>query len=395
LKIKCRPEDFRVEEQPIVEPGENGPFVFYRLTKRGLGTPEALEAIRRRWNLAADRLHYGGLKDRHALTIQYLTISRGPEKPLRQTHLELEPLGRLERSYGPKSFRGNRFEIVARDLQPSRAKAIQADLDDLAVAGVPNYFDDQRFGSVGESGDFIAAAWIRGDYERALWLAIAEPNRADRPNDKRRKAILRNHWGDWNAAKERLDRSHARSLVTYLCDHPSDFRGAYARLRRDLRTIHVSAFQSHLWNLILARLIEQTTRADQCVPVHFRVAELPFPRALKAEQAARLADLMVPLPSARNRLGTDAVSETAQAVVEAQGLAWERLRIRHLKDVFLSKGVRPAMIRPEAWSSSIEEDALHPGRRALRLAFELPRGAYATLIIKRLTHADEPEAPGR
>ena len=32
------------------------------------------------------------------------------------------------------------------------------------------YFDDQRFGSVGESGEFIGRAWCLGNYERALWL---------------------------------------------------------------------------------------------------------------------------------------------------------------------------------------------------------------------------------
>jgi len=394
LRIKCRPEDFRVEEQSIVEPGARGPFVLYRLTKRGLGTPEALTAIRRRWNLVPEQVSYGGLKDRHALTIQYLTIAGGPEKPLQQVSFELVPLGRVLYPYRPESFRGNHFEIVARDLKPAQAERVKAELDGLAATGFPNYFDDQRFGSVGESGDFIAEAWMREDHERALWLAIADPNRADRPKERRRKANLRECWGRWSEAKERLDRSHARSLVTYLCDHPSDFRGAYARLRRDLRTIHVSAYQSHLWNLILARLIEAATRPDQRVPVNFRVAECPFPRDLDAEQATRLAELRVPLPSARNRLGADAVSETARAVVEERGFTWERLRIRHLKDVFLSKGDRPAMICPEAWASSIIEDHLYPGRRALKLTFELPRGAYATLIIKRLTHAAGPQTPG-
>ena len=40
MKIKCRPEDFRVEELPIVEPGDRGRFVLYRLSKRSLGTLE-------------------------------------------------------------------------------------------------------------------------------------------------------------------------------------------------------------------------------------------------------------------------------------------------------------------------------------------------------------------
>jgi tRNA pseudouridine13 synthase len=35
------------------------------------------------------------------------------------------------------------------------------------------------------------------------------------------------------------------------------------------------------------------------------------------------------------------------------------------------------------------DDDLHPGRLALRLAFELPKGSYATILVKRITDAAE------
>ena len=81
MKLKCQPEDFRVEELPLVSPAGAGRYTFYRLTKRNIGTIEAIEAICRRWNLAGRRVSYGGLKDRHAVTIQYLTIADGPPGP--------------------------------------------------------------------------------------------------------------------------------------------------------------------------------------------------------------------------------------------------------------------------------------------------------------------------
>src|SRR3954469_1340178 len=74
MKLKRLPEDFRVEELPVVSGGRGGRFVLYRLTKRNLGTLEAIDAVCRRWNVAGRRINYGGLKDRHALTVQYLTI---------------------------------------------------------------------------------------------------------------------------------------------------------------------------------------------------------------------------------------------------------------------------------------------------------------------------------
>jgi tRNA pseudouridine13 synthase len=385
MKLKRLPEDFRVEELPLVSGGDRGRYTFYRLTKRGMGTLEVLEAIRRRWNLGGGQVQYGGLKDRHALTVQYLTILEGPAKPLRESSFSLEPLGRLPHPYGPRHFRGNRFALVLRDLGAEAAARAERAAEQLPRDGLPNYFDDQRFGSVGFDGGFIAEAWLKGEHERALRLAIAEPNPADRPDARREKEILRECWGHWEEAKARLPRSHARSLVTYLVDHPTDFRGAFARVRRDLRSLYFSAYQSYLWNRLLARLIETITRPDQRVPIDFKVGTFPLHRGLDPDQAEVLAAWNLPLPASRTPLPEGPVRDLALGVLSEVGLAWEDLRVKHLKDVFFSKGTRPAVFRPSGLESRLADDDLYPGRRKMEVAFELPKGAYATLVVKRLT----------
>jgi tRNA pseudouridine13 synthase len=385
MKVKRLAEDFQVEELPLITGGERGRYVFYRLTKRGLGTLEAVEAIRRRWNLASRQVSYGGLKDRHALTVQYLTILEGPTRALHEPSFDLEPLGRINRAYGPAQFRGNRFSVVLRDLSAEAlARAVRA-VGELPRDGLPNYFDDQRFGSVGFGGEFIAHAWLLNDHERALRLALAEPNPLDRPGTKAEKAILREFWGRWPEAKQRLERSHARSLVTYLVDHPTDFRGAFARLRRELRSLYFSAYQSHLWNLMLGRLIACVTRGEQRTTVRFKVATLPVHHGLDAAQAEQLVSCRLRLPSSRNPLPEGPVREIALEVLAEQGLAWEGLRIKHLKDVFFSKGTRPALFFAEGLAHEVGDDELEPRRKKLSLTFELPKGAYATLVVKRVT----------
>ena len=387
MKLKRRPEDFQVEELPLVSGGERGRFTLYRLTKRGLGTLEAIEAISRRWNLAGRRVSYGGLKDRHARTTQYLTILDGPQRTLREASFELSPLGRVERPYGPDQFRGNRFAVTLRDLSPEDVAKAERAIAELPRDGLPNYFDDQRFGSVGFGGGFIAHAWLTGDYERALQLALAEPNPSDRPGTKAEKTILRECWGRWPEAKTRLERSHARSLVTYLVDHPDDFRGAFARVRRELRSLYFSAFQSHLWNVILGRWIERTTRPDQRVPIDFKVATLPIHRRLEPAQAELLKSARIPLPSSRSAVPDGPLGAIAAEVVADFGLEWTALRVKHLKDVFFSKGQRPALFFAENLAHESADDELERGRRKLSLTFELPKGAYATLVVKRVTEA--------
>jgi tRNA pseudouridine13 synthase len=390
MKLKCRPEDFCVEELPLVAAEGTGRYTFYRLAKRSLGTIEAVDGICRRWNLAARSLSYGGLKDRHAVTTQYLTITDGPPKSITEPQFELQPLGRLSHPYGPRHFLGNRFVIVVRDLTADELGNIRRELALVPADGLPNYFDDQRFGSVGYSGQFIAGAWLAGEYERALRLALAEPNPFDRSRAKAQKAVLRSRWGEWPAAKARLDRSPERSIVTYLVDHPTDYRGAFARMRRELRTLYFSAYQSHLWNAILARWIERLTRPDQRVPIELKAGTLPFPRGLEPDQVRALAGPPIPLPSAREPLPSGPLGAVAQEVLKPFGLAWSDLRVRHLKDVFFSKGTRAGLVFPINLESSVLADDLYPGRQALRLSFELGKGSYATILVKRITQVADP-----
>src|SRR3990172_8100930 len=98
MKLRCLPEDFHVEElaSPTLAGGD---FALYRLCKRALGTPEAVEAVRRQWKLERGDMSIGGLKDRHAVTEQFLTIRRGPPRNLTQTNLRLEYLGRTDRPF--------------------------------------------------------------------------------------------------------------------------------------------------------------------------------------------------------------------------------------------------------------------------------------------------------
>src|ERR1700731_2148122 len=121
MKLKQRPEDFEVEELTDVAPAQEGNFAFYRLEKRGWSTPDALAALRRRWRLEPRRLSYGGLKDRHAWTIQYLTVLHGPRRNLTHQQVAVQYLGQLTSPYTSHDIRCNRFQLVLRDLSADAA----------------------------------------------------------------------------------------------------------------------------------------------------------------------------------------------------------------------------------------------------------------------------------
>jgi tRNA pseudouridine13 synthase len=387
MKLKQQPEDFQVEEISRVVPGDQGPFTLYRLEKRGWSTPDALAAIRRRWNVEPRRLSYGGLKDRHAQTVQYLSIFHGPRRNLTQQGIHVRFLGRVLSPYESADVICNRFRLVLRDLSAAAVDKARDLLPRLAEEGVPNYFDDQRFGSVtGPGGEFIARLLVRGQWEEALRLALLGPYEFDRAEQRREKRILAECWGDWAACKERLPRGHARSLVDYLRVHSGDFKGAVARLRPELRGLYLSAYQSHLWSRMLARWLRERLRPQQLVIVALRLGEVPMHDGLDASQRRELADLWLPLPSARMRLDeADARGELVRAVLVEEQLEVRDLQIRGIREMFFSRGERAALCLPSGLEGTVEVDERHAGRTKLTLTFELPRGSYATLIVKRLT----------
>lgn len=388
MKIKRLPEDFQVEELTQFA-ADGGPFALYRLTKRSIGTPEAIDVVTRAWNIPRQRVSYGGLKDKHAVTRQFVTIMNGPRRTFRDDGVELEPIGQASRPFEPKDITGNRFAIVMRDMSREAVSRAEHALQQAAADGLPNYFDDQRFGSVGASGEFIARAWCLGDYERTLWLALADPNEDDRADEREQKRILRDLWGRWAECKAALARSHRRSVVTYLADkpadRPSDFRGAWARVRVDLRSLYLAAFQSHLWNRLLAAFIRQQCRSEQLVDVELKLDRVPFPIGLTADQFSVLQTAELPLPSARQHLDEGPIQTLLADVLREAGLELLQLRVKYPRDSFFSKGWRAAMVPVVGTHHEIAEDDLYPGRWKFALSFDLPRGSYATILVKRLT----------
>lgn len=394
LKIKRLPEDFIVEELTQF-PTHGGAYALYKLSKRSIGTPEVVEEVVRRWKIPRHRISYGGLKDKHAVAVQFVTVQNGPRRNLTQSNFDLSYVSQAGKPFTPQDISGNRFAIVLRDLSESALAHALAALPDVQAAGLPNYFDDQRFGSVGVSGEFIGKPWCAGDYERALWLALADPHPDDRPDERRQKEIMREQWGKWTACKAALDRSHRRSIVTYLADKPPDrpdYRGAFARIKIDLRGLYLAAFQSCLWNRMLERWLRSELPAEQLVDVPLKLGPVPFFRDLDAETANRVRDMLLPLPSARLHLEEGPMHTLITEVLGEFGLELRQLRVKYPRDSFFSKGQRAAAIKVDNLTASPAADEMYPGRKKLSLGFDLPRGSYATILVKRLTERTQPAA---
>jgi tRNA pseudouridine13 synthase len=386
MKLKQQPEDFQVEELTDIAPGRAGGFSLYRLEKRGWTTPDAAAVVCRRWHLDRRRISFGGLKDRHAVTVQHLSIFRGPERNLTHQRLKLTYLGKMGEPFTSACIRANRFRVTVRALTPSQvSNAVQA-LQEVQVDGIPNYFDDQRFGSVGPKGEFMARFLLVGQYEEALRKVLLSPYEFDRAGQRKDKVILRRHWGDWARCRQQDPRSPARGPVDYLVRHPGDFQGALVCLPADLRGLHLSAYQSHLWNRMLARWLHTHLEPGYLFSVHLRLGNVPMYRGVPEPLRQELALLHLPLPSGRIELDpSDPRLQVLDAILKEEGLQWQQLNLKGFKEMFFSRGERAAIFMPAQVGHEDVIDELNAARHKLVLAFELPRGCYATLLVKRIT----------
>ena len=73
-QIKAVPEDFHVEEQLSFEPSGTGPHWLLRVEKRTANTRWVAAEIARLAGVPSGDVGYAGLKDRHAVAVQWFSV---------------------------------------------------------------------------------------------------------------------------------------------------------------------------------------------------------------------------------------------------------------------------------------------------------------------------------
>ena len=75
-------------------------------------------------------------------------------------------------------------------------------------------------------------------------------------------------------------------------------------------------------------------------------------------------------------------AELVQSILAEEELELHDMQVRGVREMFFSKGERAAHCKPGQLTHEATADELHPKRNKLTLAFDLPRGCYATLMVK-------------
>ncbi len=322
-RMRVAPEDFQVEERPLYLPCGEGEHLYIKVTKRLLSTPDLVRRISSTVGVKAQGIGTAGLKDARAVTTQMLSLHGvTPDRLARlkpdEQILAIEVLGRHRNRLRPGHHAGNRFRLVIRDVAAHAAEAVPAVLDELSRRGVPNYFGPQRQGRTGEN------------YRIGVELLTDQ--------------VRRN------------------------------------KMSRAKRMWYLNAFQSHLFNLILAKRLDRIDRilaGDWAIKMENGACFLVEDAGKEQPRADRfeISPTGILFGSRVSWAGGEP-GEIERSVVTAEGATPEGLTEAAKTCGF--RGERRSLRVP-----LVELDWKLDGS-VLTLSFSLPPGAYATSVLREV-----------
>lgn len=183
--LRATLDDFRVDEIAAYEPSGEGEHVYARIEKRDMTTPFAVDRIARALRVDARDIGYAGLKDRHAVTTQWVSLPRvdpAAVEALAIDGLRVLAVSRHKNKLRTGHLHGNRFTLRVTGLGDVSLAIQSASViaTELRVSGCPNYYGAQRFGREGDNAE-RGLAWLRGassaprqHFERKLFASAVQ-----------------------------------------------------------------------------------------------------------------------------------------------------------------------------------------------------------------------------
>ncbi len=344
MKIKSRPENFKVEEvlnQPLKDRGR---YRVYRLYKKELETLSVLRRIAKENSLPLKLISYGGLKDKNAETIQFISIPmKFRLKELSLPNLKLKEAGFLDVPV-EREVSGNRFTILVEGV-----KEVPEDrLKILKEFGFPNYYGEQRFTSVREGELFAHHLNNRKD---ALLFLFKPAGWESSRSRKGKKAFLS---GDYAAAEKLL--SGWRRKVAAFLKKGGGLEEAFNLIPEEEIEFQMNVLQSLLFNEKLKNLIK--TSGVKMAKFRYRAGELLFP----------LEKVEIPEEFPSYTPGSGIYSDLIEKLKIDENILFSYTDFFH-------SFMRKTLVKPK----EISIEKLHQG---LLFSFFLPKGSYATISLR-------------
>jgi tRNA pseudouridine13 synthase len=344
--IKHVPEDFIVEEIPLKSWDDAGPFVVFKLTKTKLNTEHAVEIISKKFHIPSNDIKYSGTKDKHAHTTQYLSIPNRQGVSgihVDEENLKLEFVGYNNEPLSLGTLKGNRFIITVRELDHKTIHTLKSSnfykFEEKSPKFIPNYFDEQRFSSNNYN---IGHSIMKREFKKAV-AYICESNNI-----------------------------YADTVTVYLAAHPNDYVGALQRIPKRTLTLFIHAVQSFIFNEALSKILLEHALKNNIKHYIVPYSEGNFVFYENHEEYKELVDQLEIIG-----FNTPSMNHHIKYTLNETGLTQRDFIIRALPELSVEGTTRESFVEVENMNIKVLEE------RAI-LEFELPKGSYATIVVKAL-----------
>ncbi|WP_296861088.1 tRNA pseudouridine(13) synthase TruD [uncultured Methanobrevibacter sp.] len=399
--IRNQYEDFYVEEIPEVVPNGEGPNVWIWIEKLGRTTLDVVLDIARDLHIDRKRMGFAGMKDKKALTRQWICIANmDSEEQFKQVeNLDIYKTDFLEITRGRKKLRmgqlkGNKFRILIRDLDDIEKSADVANevLKELEVTGVPNYYGWQRFGKPRTNTHLVGEALIQNDLAEAVRRYVGNPSEDESlENQKARQAY---DDGDLEKSLElmgkgmRYEKMMVRQLIKdskkgELTD--KSYMNAIHALPKPLQRMFVHAYQSYLFNDVVSRRVEmginKYVEGDIIIDNEEHIIRDKTPEEYQELINNFEVNPTVPLYGTKVPFAGGEVGEMEKAVLESYNLDKSDFEVPKMPRLG-SHGLRRS-VRFQVWDASAK--ACDDGVLA---EFSINKGSYATAVLREVMKKD-------
>ena len=388
-RIKVRPEDFLVYEIPLYEPDGKGEHLYLGIQKTNVSHGEMMSCLRRQFGVREFAIGYAGMKDKAGVTRQTVSIHLPKDPPsVEIDHKRIQVLWstRHLNKIRMGHLAGNRFSIRIREVDPMKAPAAMKTLRQLEQDGVPNYFGSQRFGYRGNNhrvgAALLAEDWtsLTGELLGTVGGVFPEYQRERREAfDAGRLRVAASLWTTADRAEriacERLAAGHAP-------------REAVLAVGGTALSFWISSLQSAIFNRVLDQRLETQSLATlaegDLAWKHDNRAVFTVTAADLAggQLTARLAAMEIspsgPMWGKGMLQAGGAVAIAEREALEAAGLQLSQIMESHHGP----EGARRPLRFPV--NNTQLESGLDEHGPFIRVAFDLPRGSYATIVLREI-----------
>ncbi|HEY6283563.1 MAG TPA: tRNA pseudouridine(13) synthase TruD [Nitrososphaerales archaeon] len=393
---KSSDEDFRVEEYIASEEMSSeerpGYYPLYRVQKHSIDT---LHMARELSGLLRSRVSYGGLKDKRAIAIQYVTpTSRRSQRPpeVVTDRFSARLVGFVPKPISRGAIVGNRFEVTLRGCCPEIGQRADEALQLASERMMPNFYGLQRFGTSGPGTHRVGKAMVRREFEEAVRLILSEARPEDDSQTLAAKEAFRaDRYGE---GLMHLSRSQdVESMVAKsLNRNPGDWVKALRAIPVNLRRLYVEAYQSSIFNETMSEAIakgediSKPRPGDNWAEVSEDGMVTSLVHGVKEAMAVEGVP-MVQLVGYGTRDYGSRFDACINSVIDRQDIGAKDFYVKEMQEVSAEGGFR----RPHL---AIKDSSCDVKDGTALLKFTLARGQYATVLLREIIKPRDPESAG-